>query len=86
MEPMDQITLGEAIRRLESIENKIDRVDDRYLPREVYDADRVAQRDRNDTHQRRLDRLESGHTWLMRSLAMLAFAIVLQVAVQVMSA
>ena len=79
----DDVTLAEIVRRLSSIEAAIRDQDQRYVSRSEYDADDRTQAERDRSHARRLKRLEDGQTWMMRGLAGVAFAVLVQVAIMV---
>ena len=79
----DDVTLAEIVRRLSSIEAAIRQQDERHVSRSEYDADGRTQAERDRSHARRLKRLEDGQTWMMRGLAGVAFAVLVQVAIMV---
>ena len=79
----DDVSLAEIVRRLSSIEQAIRDQDAKHVSRSEYDADARTQAERDRSHARRLKLLEDGQTWMMRGLAGVAFAVLVQVAIMV---
>ena len=82
---MSEASIAEIVRRLDQLQASLDAIDDRYLSYREYQADGRTQATRDKGHDRRLSRLEDGQTWMMRGLAGLAFAMLVQVVVAVVA-
>lgn len=76
---MSEATIAEIVRRLDHLQASIESTDARYVAYREYQSDQRTQAVRDKSHDRRLQKLEESHTWLMRGLAGLAFAFLIQV-------
>lgn len=81
---MSEATIAEIVRRLEALQASVESIDERFVGYREYQADARTQATRDKTHDRRIQRLEETSTWMMRGLAGLAFAVLVQVVVAVL--
>ena len=82
---MSEASITEIVNRLDRLQASVDTLDDRFVSYREYQADARTQATRDKSHDRRLHRLEESNTWLMRGLAGLAFAMLVQVVVAVVA-
>lgn len=79
----DGVTLGEVARNLDALAKRVDRgferVDEQFsglamVHTDVYLADRRADSDRHATTIERIERIEGGQQWLVRTVVALVLA------------
>jgi|GEM_PF-4555445 len=82
---MSEASIAEIVNRLDRLQASVDTLEDRFVPYREYQSDGRTQAVRDKGHDRRLQRLEESNTWLMRGLAGIAFAMLVQVVVAVVA-